>query len=109
MLRKIELSAAYARLALQSGVAPAAELLRGVASTENELADAEFIEAAELGILFRNYDRCVNDCAWTARLGSQFSINLGIGRITHVNLQPLVSDIQSSRAPPSTLIVWPVT
>jgi len=74
MPREIELSAAYARLALQSGVAPAADLLRGMASTEHELADAEFIEAAELGILFRNYDRCVNDCAWTARLGSQFSI-----------------------------------
>ena len=74
MSRKIEMSAAYARLALQSGVAPASELLRGVASTEAALADAEFIEAADLGILFRNYDRCVNDCAWTARLGSQFSI-----------------------------------
>jgi AraC-like DNA-binding protein len=74
MPRKIEMSAAYARLALQSGVAPAAELLRGVASTEDALADAEFIDASELGVLFRNYDRCVNDCAWTARLGSQFSI-----------------------------------
>jgi AraC-like DNA-binding protein len=74
MPRKIEISAAYARLALHSGVAPATTLLRGVASTENELANAEFIDASELGILFRNYDRCVNDCAWTARLGSQFSI-----------------------------------
>jgi AraC-like DNA-binding protein len=74
MSRKIEMSAAYARLTLQSGVAPAAELLRGVGRTEESLADADFIDAAELGILFRNYDRCVNDCAWTARLGSQFSI-----------------------------------
>ncbi len=74
MSRNIELSAAYARLALQSGVASAAELLRGVACTEDELADAEFIDASQLGVLFRNYDRCVGDCAWTARLGSQFSI-----------------------------------
>jgi len=74
MFRKIEISAAYARLVLQSGVAPAAELLRGVASTENALPEAEFIDAAQLGVLFRNYDRCVNDCAWTARLGAQFSI-----------------------------------
>ncbi len=74
MTRKIEMSAAYARLALQSGVAPVTELLRGVATSGEALADAEFIDAAELGILFRNYDRCVNDCAWTARLGSQFSI-----------------------------------
>ncbi len=68
------MSAAYARLTLQSGVAPAAELLRGVATTEEALADAEFIDATELGIVFRNYARCVNDCAWTARLGSQLSI-----------------------------------
>ncbi len=74
MPRKIELSAAYARLTLQSGVASAAELLQGVAITEQALADAEFIDASALGVLFRNYDRCVNDCAWTARLGSQFSI-----------------------------------
>lgn len=74
MPRKIEMSAAYARLVLQSGVAPATELLRGVTSTEDALAEAEFIDAAQLGVLFRNYDRCINDCAWTARLGSQFSI-----------------------------------
>jgi len=74
MPRKIEMSAAYARLALQSGVAPAAELLHGVTSTESALAEAEFIDAVQLGVLFRNYDRCIDDCAWTARLGSQFSI-----------------------------------
>jgi AraC-like DNA-binding protein len=72
--RKIELSAAYARLALQSGVAPASELLRGVGITEAELAEREFIDAADLAVLFRNYHRCAPDRGWTARLGSQFNM-----------------------------------
>lgn len=74
MPRKIELSAAYARLALQSGVASAAQLLRDLPFTEDSLAEREFIDAADLAILFRNYDRHVADSAWTARLGSQFNI-----------------------------------
>lgn len=74
MARKVELSAAYARLTLQSGVATPTELLRGLALTEHTLADAEFIAASELATLFRNYDRCSADCAWTARLGAQFSM-----------------------------------
>jgi len=74
MPRKIELSSAYARLTLQSGVAPAAELLRGLTITEAALAEMEFIDASDLAVLFRNYNRCAGDCAWTARLGSQFNI-----------------------------------
>jgi AraC-like DNA-binding protein len=74
MPRKIELSAAYARLTLQSGVVPATELLHGAAITEEVLAGMEFIDAPDLAVMFRNYDRCVNDCAWTARLGSQLNI-----------------------------------
>ncbi|MEZ5501290.1 MAG: AraC family transcriptional regulator ligand-binding domain-containing protein [Halioglobus sp.] len=74
MPRKLELSAAYARLTLQSGVAPAAELLRGVAITEAALQDMEFIDASDLAVMFRNYDRCIGDCSWPARLGSRFNI-----------------------------------
>lgn len=74
MPRKIELSAAYARLALQSGVASAAELLRGLPLTAASLADMEFIEASALAVLFSNYNQHVGDRAWTARLGSQFNI-----------------------------------
>jgi AraC-like DNA-binding protein len=74
MSRKSELSAVYARLTLQSGVAPASELLRGMGVTEEALGEMEFIDASELAVLFRNYDRCINDCSWTARLGSQFNI-----------------------------------
>src|SRR5262245_10879293 len=74
MSRKIELSAAYARLVLQSGVAPAEQLLHGVGLTEKVLAEMEFIEATDLAALFRNYDRCATDRARTARLGSQFNM-----------------------------------
>jgi AraC-like DNA-binding protein len=68
------LAAAYARLALQSGVAPAAKLLQGVSVTEEALAGMEFIDASNLAKLFRNYDRYVPDRGWTARLGAQFNI-----------------------------------
>lgn len=74
MPRKIELSAAYARLVLQSGVAPASELLQGVGIPEGAFADMEFIDAADLAVLFRNYDRLAPDRAWTARLGARFNM-----------------------------------
>jgi AraC-like DNA-binding protein len=74
MSRKPELSAAYARLVLQSAIAPAAQLLHGVTLTARDIADADFIEVADLGPIFRNYDRLANDSAWTAKLGAQFNI-----------------------------------
>ncbi|CAA0100755.1 putative HTH-type transcriptional regulator [Halioglobus japonicus] len=74
MTRTIELSAAYARLALQTGVAPADTLLQGINLTTEVLAGMEFIDAQSLAMLFRNYDRCVPDRAWTTRLGAQFNI-----------------------------------
>lgn len=73
MNRRIEMSAAYARLALQSGVAPPEQLLSGVAITEQALAQMDFIEAGDLAVIFRNYDRCMQDSAWTVHLGSQLS------------------------------------
>lgn len=73
MSRKIEISAAYARLALQSGVALPEALLQGVDLTPRALAKMEFIEARDLAVIFRNYDRCINDRAWTAHLGSQLN------------------------------------
>jgi AraC-like DNA-binding protein len=74
MSRTIELSAAYARLTLQSGIAPVAELLGGSDLSEDALAEREFIAASDLAQLFRNYDRCAPDRGWTARLGAQFNI-----------------------------------
>jgi AraC-like DNA-binding protein len=76
MSRKPELSAAYARLILQSKVASTSELLRGVNLSARDIADMEFIEVADLGPIFRNYDRLVNDRAWTAKLGTQFNIGV---------------------------------
>jgi len=74
MSRTIELSAVYARLILQSGIADAAELLRGSDVTESAIADREFIAAHDLAQLFRNFDRHAPDRGWTARLGTQFNM-----------------------------------
>jgi AraC-like DNA-binding protein len=74
MPSKFELSAAYARLALQSGVAAPDELLQGANLTSQMLAEIEFVDALDLAQVFRNYDRYVEDRAWTAHLGSQFNI-----------------------------------
>jgi len=74
MTRTIEVSAAYARLALQTGVAPAGELLRGSGVDEKALLEMEFIDATALAVLFRNYDRFAPDRGWTARLGAQFNM-----------------------------------
>jgi AraC-like DNA-binding protein len=74
MSRTIELSAVYARLILHSGIAGAAELLRGSDLTESALAEREFIAANELAKIFRNFDRYAPDRGWTARLGAQFNM-----------------------------------
>lgn len=74
MSRNPELSAAYARLVLQSGVAPVPRLLQGARLSARDIADREFIDVADLGPIFRNYDRLVEDRAWTAKLGAQFNI-----------------------------------
>lgn len=74
MPRKIEISSVYARLALQSGIVPASELLRGVSFTAGQLGEIDFLDASDLVILFRNYNQCAADRGWTARLGSQFSM-----------------------------------
>jgi AraC-like DNA-binding protein len=74
MSRTIELSAVYARLILQSGIAETAELLRGSDITESALAEQEFIAALDLANIFRNFDRYAPDRGWTARLGAQFNM-----------------------------------
>ena len=76
MPRTLELSAAYARLILQSKVAAPSELLHGVDLTPADIADMEFIAVADLGPIFRNYDRLVASSAWTAELGEQFNIGV---------------------------------
>ena len=74
MSRKLEFSAAYARLVLQSEVATPEQLLAGTELTPAEVADREFLDAESLAIIFSNYNDYACDSAWTARLGSQFNI-----------------------------------
>lgn len=74
MSRERELSAAYARLVLQSEVATDAQLLAGTGLSISEVAEREFLDAASLAIIFKNYNDYVCDNAWTARLGSLFNI-----------------------------------
>jgi AraC-like DNA-binding protein len=74
MARTIELSAVYARLILQSGIASADELLLGCDLSEGALSEREFISAHELAKIFRNFDRYAPDRGWTARLGAQFNM-----------------------------------
>ena len=74
MSRIPEVSAAYARLILQSGLVSPAELLSGTGLTERGVAEMEFIPAAQLMVLFRNYADCIDDVTWTARLGTQLNV-----------------------------------
>lgn len=74
MARPAELSTAYVRVALQSGVSCAEELLAGTALSEESLVAAEFITAADLAIVFRNFSARTKSRAWTAELGTQLNI-----------------------------------
>ena len=74
MNRPLEVSAPYARLVLQSGVASPAELLRGTHLSERDVAKLEFIGAVEVAQLFGNYEHYCNDPTWTAKLGAQLNI-----------------------------------
>lgn len=74
MPRPAEVSSAYVRIALHAGVAPPDLLLAGTSLTEELLTTTEFVPAAEMATIFRNYDRCVDSRTWTADLGEKFSI-----------------------------------
>lgn len=74
MARPAEVSRAYLRIVLQAGVAPAEELLRGTTLTEAALTELEFVPAADLATVFRNYRAFVPSRAWTAELGAMFNI-----------------------------------
>ncbi len=74
MSRELELSAAYARLVLQSGVDTPEALLHGTGLTAATVAEREFVDAAVLATIFRNYAACMEDSSWTVRLGSIFNI-----------------------------------
>ena len=70
----LEISAAYARLTLQSQLLPVDELLEGTGMTADFLMSADYIDWPILAAIFHNIDqqRGVSP-AWAARLGGQFS------------------------------------
>ena len=74
MSRMPEIAATYARLVLQSGLIEPAELLRGTSLSEGDIAAAEFLAAADLAVLFVNFDKHVEDPTWAARLGAQLNV-----------------------------------
>lgn len=74
MNRQAELSAAYVRVAIQSGVTSADTLLAGSNLTEESLTNVDFVSATDLAIVFRNYDACMKNRAWTAELGAQLNM-----------------------------------
>ena len=74
MSRVPEVSAAYARIVLQSGRVSPAKLLKGTGLTARAVAEMEFVPATQLMRLFSNYERHIDDVTWTARLGTQLNV-----------------------------------
>jgi len=74
MPRPAEVSRAYLRIVLQAGVAEPTQLLRGTTLTEESLRALEFVPAADLATVFRNYQTHTTSRAWTAELGAMFNI-----------------------------------
>jgi AraC-like DNA-binding protein len=74
MARELELSAAYARLVVQSGAALPMELLKGSGIEEADLTDRDFVPWHALAAIFRNYAELQPGPAWTAAVGAQFNI-----------------------------------
>ena len=76
MARELELSAAYARLVVQSGAALPMELLKGSGIEEADLTDRDFVPWHALAAIFRNYAELQPGPAWTAAVGAQFNLSL---------------------------------
>lgn len=74
MARELELSAAYARLVVQSGAASPTVLLDGSGIEETELGHLDFVPWHALAAIFRNYAELQPGPEWTEALGDQFNI-----------------------------------
>jgi len=74
MARDLELSAAYARLVVQSGAASAAELLEGSGLDESTLAAQDYVTWQALAAIFSNYAELQSGPEWTTTVGGQFNI-----------------------------------
>jgi AraC-like DNA-binding protein len=74
MSRLLELSAAYARLTLQSGLLSEEKLLAGTGLDVETLSGLDYIDWQPLAAMFRNLDSHLESPAWAARIGAQFNI-----------------------------------
>ncbi|MEH6589007.1 MAG: AraC family transcriptional regulator ligand-binding domain-containing protein [Halioglobus sp.] len=74
MPRLLEISSAYARLALQSELLPPERALAGTGLTEAELAELEFIDWRILAQMFDNIDTFGTIPDWAPLLGSRLNI-----------------------------------
>ena len=74
MTAALEVSAAYARLTLQSELLPVEDLLAGTGVTADFLMSADYIDWRKLAAMFHNIDHHQDiSPAWAARLGGQLS------------------------------------
>ena len=70
----MELSAAYARLTLQSGLLSKEKLLAGTGLDAEALSGLDYIDWRPLAAMFQNLNRHLDSPAWAARIGAQFNI-----------------------------------
>jgi len=75
MLTQRDVSAVYARLLLQSGLLPEAELLAGTGMTAAELSDAEYLGWQPMARLLEKAMEAQTDPAWAAQLGAQIGVS----------------------------------
>ncbi len=76
MTESLEISSAYPRLILQSGLLPAGELLRGTGTSLEFLRSTDYIGWQILADILHNIGRYTGEAdAWAARLGAQFSVS----------------------------------
>jgi AraC-like DNA-binding protein len=74
MTGNLDLSAAYARLTLQSGLMDKEKLLAGSGLDVDSLAGLDYIDWQALATMFQNLDRTLGSPALAARIGAQFNI-----------------------------------
>ncbi len=74
MSRHLEISTAYARLTLQSGLVSGEKLLADTGLDVDMLSKLDYIDWPPLAAMFRNLDQHHDSPTWAVRLGEQFNI-----------------------------------
>ncbi|MFK8049504.1 MAG: AraC family transcriptional regulator ligand-binding domain-containing protein [Halioglobus sp.] len=74
MKRQLELSAAYARLTLQTQHVAPSDILGGTGLEAGDLTDLEYIDWQVLAAMYRNLNHHLSSPAWAARMGARFHI-----------------------------------